>query len=175
MDYIKLFNAKGFYFEQKENKIHISSIYSKYPVSIQLDPKTQAYLNSVKNLEITLGRQNKITDSIKEAGRGRLTNLWATNMIERGLYGKTAFMLIYEGITPNLSRKVLKHHLENGLRDKILEVSKQKITAHQAPVLRKSVYALSSLLGGSGYKEEEMFNGFKDEMTNYSKYKGVFL
>ncbi len=174
-DYIKLFIAKGFYFERKDDKVHISSIYSKYPVSIQLAPKTQAYLNSVKDLEITLGSQSKITDCIKAEGRGQLQHLWATNMIERGLYGKAAFMLVYEGITPNLCRDVLEHHLENGLREKILEVSKQKINAQQASILRKSVYIFSSLLGSSGYKEEEVYNGFKDEMTDYSKYKGIFL
>lgn len=175
LDYIKLFNAKGFYFGRKDGKIHISSHYSKFPVSIRLAAKTQAYLNSIKDLEITLGKQNKIIDSIKEDGRGQLENLWVTNMIERGLYGKAVFMLVHEGISPNLSHDVMEYHLENGLRDKILEVSKQKINAQQASVLRKSVYALSSLLGESGYKAREVYNGFKDEMTDYSKYKGIFL
>ncbi|MDC6390435.1 relaxase/mobilization nuclease domain-containing protein [Maribacter sp. PR1] len=34
---------------------------------------------------------------------------------------------------------------------------------------------LGNLLDSSGYKEEEMFNGFKDELKDRSKYKGKEL
>ncbi len=170
-DYIKLFNGKGFYFEQKQDKLYVSSIYSKHPVGIPIEPKTQKYLKSVKDLDAMLNRQSKTLDEINEKGRGQLKNLWLSHMIEKQLYGKAAFMMIHDGLRPNLDKEVMEHHMGNGLREKIVEVSNKKIKYQQASILRKSVYAFSSLLGG-GYKEEEIFNGFKDEFTDFGKYKG---
>tara|TARA_R110000765_G_scaffold9911_3_gene30852 strand:+ start:32646 stop:34952 length:2307 start_codon:yes stop_codon:yes gene_type:complete len=171
-DYIRLFNAKGFYFEQRQGKLHMSSMYSKHPVSIPLTPKTQAYLKSVKNLDTLLIGQFKTLENIVEKGRGHLKNLWLGYLIEKGLYGKAAYAMVHETIRPNLANEAMEHHLENGLRDEILEVSERKINYQQAAILRKSVYAFSALLGGKGYKEEEVFNGFKDELTDFGKFKG---
>ena len=172
LDYIRLFNAKGFYVEQKEGKLHMGSIYSKHPAGIPLPTKTQAYLKSMDNLDSVLFEQEKRIESITEKGEGELVNLWLSYLIERKLYGKAAYVMVHEGIRPNLAAEPLEHHLENGLRQKILEVSERKIGNRQAAILRKSVYAFSSLLGGSRYKEEEVFNGFKDELTDFSKFKG---
>lgn len=170
-DYIKLFNAKGFYFGLEQDKVYVSSIYSKYPVSIALQPRTQGYLKSIKNLDAVLNGQSKALDGIKEKRRGQLEHLWLAHLIEKQLYGKAAFMMVYDELYPNLEKEVMDFHLVNGLREKILEVSKQKIKYLRASILRKGVYAFSSLLGG-GYKEEEVFNGFKDEFTDFGKYKG---
>ncbi len=170
-DYIKLFNAKGFYFGQEQGKIYVSSIYSKYPVNIPLEPRTHRYLKSIKDLDAVLNEQSEALDNIKEKGRGQLEHLWLSHLIEKGLYGKAAFMMVYDGMYPNLEREVMEHHMGNGLRENIVQVSKQKIKYLRASNLRKGVYAFSALLGG-GYKEEEVFNGFKDELTDFGKYKG---
>ena len=177
VDYINLFNAKGFYFEQKKDKIYIQSIYSKYPVSIPLSVKTCAYLKSIKNMDVVLNGQSKTLNNVEEKGRAQLKNLWVSHLIEKQLYGKAAYMIVHEGVRHILHPEMMEHHLENGLRQKILEVSKQKVNFQQASILRKSVYAFSALLGGSGYKEEEVFNGFKDEFTDFSKYRsrGLFI
>ncbi|KKM66018.1 hypothetical protein LCGC14_1485420 [marine sediment metagenome] len=172
VDYIELFNAKGFYIEQKEGKLHLGSIYSKHPIGIPFAPKTQACLKSIDNLDKVLEQQKKGIESITESGRGELGNLWLSYLIERKLYGKAAYVMVYEGLRPNLAAEPLEDHLGNGLRQKILEVSEQKISNRQAAILRKGIYAFSALLGGNGRTEEEMFNGFKDELTDYGKFKG---
>ncbi|MCM4152964.1 hypothetical protein DHD05_15340 [Arenibacter sp. N53] len=174
-DYIKLFNAKGFNFKQIEDDICISSIYSKHGVSIPLALKTQAYLKSIKNLDQVLNEQPKALSNIMDEGRGQLKNLWLSYLIEKELYGKAAFMMIYDKLRPNLDKDVMEYHLEKGLREWLLQVSKQKLNSQQATILRRSAFAFSSLLGGSHYKEEEVFNGFKDELTDYSKRNGIYL
>jgi hypothetical protein len=174
-DYIKLFNAKGFNFKLIGNDISITSIYSKHGVSIPLALKTQAYLKSIKNLDQVLNEQSKTLSNIMDEGRGQLKNLWLSYLIEKELYGKVAFMMIYDKLRPNLDKDVMEYHLEKGLREWLLQVSKQKLNSQQATILRRSAFAFSSLLGGSHYKEEEVFNGFKDELTDYSKRNGIYL
>jgi hypothetical protein len=61
--------------------------------------------------------------------------------------------------------------MENGLKEALFAVSRQQINAKRARLLRQGIYALGSLLGGKSLKEDEVFNGFKDELTDYSKYK----
>jgi len=175
VDYIKLFNVKGFYFEQKQDKLYVRSVYSKQPISIPLASKTQAYLNSIKNLDKVLSEQQHSIENITEQGRDQLNNLWLGYLIEKGLYGKAAYAMVHQNIRPNLSNQAMEHHFANGLREKIVEVSNQKISHQRAAILRQGLYAFSALLGGSGYKEEEMFNGFKDEFTDFTKRKGMFM
>lgn len=174
-DYIKLFNAKGFFFERKENAIHVGSIYSNIRVTIPLVQKTQSYLNSLKDLDSLLTYQKEIIGEIQNSPQGELKNLWVTHLVELKLYDKVAYMMVYDGIHPNLHEEVMDQHLDAGLREKILEVSNQKINSQLATVLRKSAYAFSAIMGGKNYMEEEAFNGFKDELTDYSKYKGIFI
>ncbi|MBC8769406.1 relaxase/mobilization nuclease domain-containing protein [Arenibacter sp. BSSL-BM3] len=175
IDYIKLFNAKGFNFKLIGNDISITSIYSKHGVSIPLALKTQAYLKSIKNLDQVLNEQSKTLSNIMDEGRGQLKNLWLSYLIEKELYGKVAFMMIYDKLRPNLDKDVMEYHLEKGWREWLLQVSKQKLNSQQATMLRRSAFAFNSLLGGSHYKEEEVFNGFKDELTDYSKRNGIYL
>ena len=175
MDYIKLFNAKGFYFEQKQDKIYVRSVYSKLPISIPLASKTQAYLNSIKNLNKVLSEQKNSIENISEQGQDQLKNLWLGYLVEKGLYGKVAYAIVHQNVRPNLGEQAMKYHMDNSLRDKIIEVFNQKISYQRAAILRKGLYAFSALLGGSGYKEEEMFNGFKDEFTDFTKRKGMFI
>lgn len=53
--------------------------------------------------------------------------------------------------------------------------SKRQSNIQQNRLLRKGVYAISSLLGNRDKKSEEVFTGFKDELTNYAKYRGSEL
>lgn len=54
------------------------------------------------------------------------------------------------------------------LRSKIIFLHPSKIRSNR--MLRKGVYAISTLLGNRGKAHEEV-NRFKDELTDYSKYK----
>jgi len=65
--------------------------------------------------------------------------------------------------------------MENGLRETLLSVSNKQVSTKQARLLKRGIYAISNLLGSKNPKEEPAFNGFKDELTDYSKYKGKGL
>ena len=171
MDYIALFNIKGFYFVKGEEGFKIKSIYTDNESSHALSKRTSLYLSSIPNLNAVLNEQKPVIKNLLEEGRNDLKNLWAGHLLEKGLYDKVAYMLTAENVRPNLHREVIQHHMDNGLRQCLVQVSQRQSSFNQNRALRKGVYAIGSLLGGSSYKEEELFNGFKDEFTDFSKYK----
>ncbi|AZQ59851.1 hypothetical protein EJ994_13985 [Maribacter sp. MJ134] len=174
-DYVEFFNAKGFYFEKREDRLCIGSIYSKYPVSVPISPKTQAYLESSTDLNRVLGGQTKILANIETSGRNNLKSLWAGHLVETGQYKKAAYLFVLDGVRPNLPLQQLEDHMQNGLKEALVTISQKQVSRKQAHLLRKGVYALGNMLGSNSFREEEMFNGFKDELTDYSKYKGKWL
>ncbi|MGF1558559.1 MAG: hypothetical protein ACFCUL_05660, partial [Flavobacteriaceae bacterium] len=173
-DYIKLFNAKGFYFEKGKTGLEMKSVYTHEEVSFPIPRKTNAYLNSSPNLDTTLKEQHIEIKEIVDKGSNDLKNLWAGHLMEKGLYDKVAFMLINEGAHPNLHREIIEQHMDNGLRKSISDLAERKANFQQGHLLRKSVYAMNSLLSSST-EQEEVYNGFKDELTDYSKHKNSGL
>ncbi|TLF45207.1 hypothetical protein [Maribacter aurantiacus] len=171
-DYISLFNAKGFYFVNGEKGFEIKSIYTDNTTSCPLPKRTNQYLSSIPDLSETLKGQQPIINELIADGRNNLENLWAGHLMERGLYDKVAFMLTAEKGYPNLHREIVQHHMDNGLRESVKMASARHSNIQQNRLLRKGVYAVSSLLGSRGKKTEEVYNGFKDEFTDWSKYKG---
>ena len=171
-DYIRSFNAKGFHFERREEKLCIASIYSKEPVSVPLPKKTQAYLESSNDLNKILNNQAETLTDIGDHGRDNLKSLWSAHLMERGQYQKAAYLYVLKGVTPNLPIQILEHHMENGFKEALVAVSKKQVDAEQAHLLRRGVYALGNLFASKIPNEEEAYNGFKDEMTDWSKYKG---
>jgi hypothetical protein len=133
------------------------------------------YLSTLKDLDTVLNGQRAILDNITGRGQGHLKNLWVSYLVEKQLYDKAAFMIANDGIRPNLPPEMLKFHMDNGLRKKIVSATNQKINAKHARLLRRSVYAFSSLLGKTNYREKEVFNGFRDELTDYGRYKSNFI
>ncbi|TLF44466.1 relaxase/mobilization nuclease domain-containing protein [Maribacter aurantiacus] len=170
-DYIALFNAKGFYFVKGEKGIEVKSIYTDNKSSCTLPKRTSQYLGSIPDLATTLQGQQPVINDLIEKGRNKLENLWAGHLMEKGLYDNFAYMLTIENVRPNLHWEVVRHHMDNGLRKCMNHMIQQKASVQQNRLLKKGVYAINSLLGGSGNKTEEMYNGFKDELTNYSKFK----
>ncbi len=132
--------------------------------------RTSLYLNTIPDLNETLKEQRNVINGLVEDGRNNLKNLWAGHLMERGIYDKAAFMLTSEKAYPNLHREIVQHHMDNGLRKSINEVVVRKISVQQNRLLRKGVYAISSLLGNRR-RPKEVFNGFKDEFTDFTKYK----
>jgi hypothetical protein len=171
-DYIAFFNAKGFYFTRTENDFEVKSIYTDNGTSCTLSKKTGLYLNSVPDLTTTLSEQQTFIDGLVKDGRDHLKNLWAGHLMEREMYNRVAFMLTEEKVYPNLYPEIVQHHMDNGLRKSVDEAIKRQSSIQQNRLLRKSVYAIISLLGNRGKRQEEVFNGFKDEFTDYSKYNG---
>ncbi|UWX55360.1 relaxase/mobilization nuclease domain-containing protein [Maribacter litopenaei] len=170
-DYIALFNAKGFYFVRGEKGFEVKSIYTDNKTSCILPKRTSQYPGSIPDLATTLQGQRPLIKKLVEEGRNKLENLWAGNLMERGLYDKFAYMLTIENVHPNLHREVVQHHMDNGLRKYMNQVIERKTSMQQNRLLKQGVYAINSLLGGRGKKTEEVYNGFKDEFTNWSKYK----
>jgi hypothetical protein len=171
-DYIALFNAKGFYFVKGQEGFEVKSIYTDNKTSYTLPNRTSQYLSSIPDLATTLQRQQPVVKNLVEEGRNKLENLWTGHLMERGMYDKATYMITAENVRPNLHREVVHHHMDNGLRKCMNQVIQQKTSVQQNRLLKKGVYAINSLLGGSGKKTEEMYNGFKDELTDWSKYKG---
>lgn len=171
-DYIALFNAKGFYFVKGENGFEVKSIYTDNKSNCLLPKRTSQYLNSIPNLNTTLQEQQNVINGLVEDGRNKLKNLWAGHLMERGVYDRATFMLTSEKAYPNLHREMVQHHMDNGLRESVAIVSQRQSSIQQNRSLRKGVYVLGNLLGSNSYKEEEMFNGFKDEFTDFTKFKG---
>ncbi|SNY95272.1 relaxase/mobilization nuclease domain-containing protein [Flagellimonas pacifica] len=170
-DYIALFNAKGFYFTKGEDGFKIKSIYTGNESSYTLPKRTGLYLNSIPDLARVLQEQKPIIKNLLEEGRNDLKNLWAGHLMERGLYDKVAYMLTAENVRPNLYREVILHHMDNGLRPCLVQVSQRQSSIKRNRALRKGVYAIGNFLGGGSYIEKEMFNGFKDEFTDFTKFK----
>ena len=169
-DYIALFNAKGFYFVKGERGFEVKSIYTDNKTSYPLPKRTSLYLNTIPNLKVILQEQQTVINGLVEEGRSNLKNLWAGHLMERGVYDKVAFMITSEKAYPNLHREMVQYHLDNGLRQSLNEVVVRTTNFQHNRILRKGVYAISSLLGSSN-RSEEMFNGFKDEFTDFTKPK----
>lgn len=170
-DYIALFNAKGFYFVTGEKGFEVKSIYTGYKTSCTLPKRTSQYLSSIPDLATALQGQQPVINNLVEEGRNKLENLWAGHLMERGMYDKATFMITAENVKPNLHREMVLHHMDNGLRQCLVQVTQRQSSIQRNRSLRKGVYALGNLLGGSSYKDEEMFNGFKDEFTDFTKNK----
>lgn len=174
-DYIEFFNAKGFYFTIREEKIYIGSIYSKHSITVPLVPKIQAYLESSGNLDKILANQISILKDIEYNGRNNLASLWSTHLMERGQYKKAAYLFVLDGVRPNLPTEILQHHMKKGFKEALVSVSRKRIDSKQSRLLRNGIYAIGNLFGSKTPKGEEVFNGFKDEFTDWSKYKGKGL
>jgi len=171
-DYIAFFNSKGFYFVRGKDRFEVKSVYTDNTTSCPLPKRTSLYLNSIPDLSETLQEQQTVINSHVEDGRNNLKNLWAGHLMERGMYHRVAFMLTVEKVYPNLHPEMVQHHMDKGLRKSMNEAIKRQSSTQQNRLLRKGVYAISSLLGNRGKGQEEVYNGFKDELTDYSKYKG---
>ncbi|WP_339706751.1 relaxase/mobilization nuclease domain-containing protein [uncultured Kriegella sp.] len=168
-DYIAFFNAKGFYFVKGKQEFEVKSIYTDNRTSCPLPKRTGQYLSSIPDLTEALKEQQPVINGLVNDGRNNLENLWAGHLMERGMYDKVAFMLTVEKVYPNLHREMVQHHMDSGLRESVNVASTRHSNIQQNRLLRKGVYAVSSLLGGSGKKTEEVYNGFKDEFTDFTK------
>ncbi|MCM4170797.1 hypothetical protein DHD32_04855 [Arenibacter sp. TNZ] len=174
-DYIAFFNAKGFYFTRTENGLEVKSIYTDNGTSCTLSKKTGLYLNSIPDVTKILEEQHIVINGLVKDGRNDLKNLWAGHLMERERYDKVSFMLTEEKVYPNLHPEMVQHYMDSGLRKSLDEAIKRQFNIQQNRLLRKGVYAISSLLGNKGKGQKEIYNGFKDEMTDYSKFKGNSL
>ncbi|PRX57517.1 relaxase/mobilization nuclease domain-containing protein [Flagellimonas meridianipacifica] len=169
-DYVGFFNAKGFYFEKGEKGFRVKSIYTDQNASYSLSKRTGRYLDSIPNLTAVLRDQDRVISTLAEDRRDNLKNLWAGYLTEKGLYNSVAYMVTNENIEPNLHKEIVQHHMENGLQKAIREAITKKSIMEQNRVLRKSAHNVVSVSNSRG-ESEEAYNGFKDELTDWTKRK----
>jgi len=63
--------------------------------------------------------------------------------------------------------------MEKGFREILHTVSQNRWLKNRPDCFERASMPLAiNLLGSKKPTEEEIFNGFKDELTDYSKYKG---
>ncbi|WP_169514941.1 relaxase/mobilization nuclease domain-containing protein [Arenibacter latericius] len=174
-EYIAFFNARGFYFEQQGGKLRVGSMYSKHSVTIALSTKMQDYLQSSPELPSAIAAQPIILNNIIAKGQDNLKSLWMGHLMERGLYKQAAYSYVLEGVLPNLPPELVEHHMENGFKEALAAVATERDRQAQARILQTGYNALDMLMGPTSSQEEETYNGFKDELTDYSKNKGNWL
>ncbi len=174
-DYIAFFNARGFYFEEQGGKLWVGSLYSKYKVTVALSTKMQDYLQSSPEFLAAMARQPVILDNMIARGQDNLKSLWMGHLMERGLYKQVAYSYVLEGVLPNLPPELVEHHMANGFKEALVAVATERDLRAQANILQAGYNALDTLMGPTTSQEEEAYNGFKDEFTDYSKYKGNWL
>ncbi|MCM4169211.1 hypothetical protein KCTC52924_00727 [Arenibacter antarcticus] len=174
-DYIAFFNARGFYFEQQGGKLRVGSMYSKHSVTVSLSAKMQDYLQSSSEFPSTMATQPLILNHMIAQGQDNLNSLWMGHLMERGLYKQVAYSYVSEGVLPNLPPELVEHHMANGFKEALVAVATQRNRQERASMLRTGWDALDTLIGPATSKEEEASNGFKDELTDYSKKKGNWL
>ncbi|WP_191089052.1 hypothetical protein, partial [Arenibacter lacus] len=174
-DYIAFFNARGFYFEEQGGKLQVGSLYSKYKVTVSLSTKMQDYLQSSPELPSAIATQPLILNHLIAQGQDNLKSLWMGHLMERGLYKQAAYSYVLDRITPNLPPELVDHHMANGFKEALVAVATERDRQIQANMLQAGYNALETLMDPTTSQEEEAYNGFKDELTDYSKYKGNWL
>ncbi len=94
------------------------------------------------------------------------------HLMDRGLYKQAAYSYVLEGVLPNLPSELVEHHMANGFKEALVAVATERDRRAQARMLQTGWNALDTLMGPTTSQEEEAYNGFRDELTDYSKYKG---
>ncbi|WP_026809607.1 hypothetical protein [Arenibacter latericius] len=147
-------------------------MYSKYKVTVSLSTKMQDYLQSSPELASAMARQSIILNNIIAKGQDNLKSLWMGHLMDRGLYKQAAYSYVLEGVLPNLPSELVEHHMANGFKEALVAVATERDRRAQARMLQTGWNALDTLMGPTTSQEEEAYNGFRDELTDYSKYKG---
>ncbi len=135
--YISFFNAKGSYFVKGKEGFEVKSIYTDNRTGYTLPKRTSQYLSSIPDLNKTLKEQQPVMNDLIKDGRDNLKNLWTS-----------------------------RHNRDNGLRKCISQAVERKTSVKQNRLLRKGVYAISSLLGNRGRRIIKKRN-FKKRLTHF--------
>lgn len=168
-DYIDFFNAKGFHFEKIDDCFKVKSIYTDKNASCSLSKRTCRYFKSIHDLNRVLGQQDVVINGLVKDGRDNIKNLWAGYLTEQGVYNGVAYMVANENTQLNLHKEIVQHHMENGLQKTIREAITKKSTLEHNQLIGTSTRTVVSSLEIRGEKEEEAYNGFKDELTDWRK------
>jgi hypothetical protein len=175
-NYLDEMNAKGFYMIKEEEKIKLKSIYTS-DTGIDIDKEhikamdRGKIIRQLMNLQIKLFNESKLNPE-----KPNLQDLWAAHLIEKGIYDKAAFLMIKNGAKPPLSSTTMAFHIEKGLGAEIVAQRELKLSSAQEQGNKRMAFKINALLSGSDKnRTKQAYNGFKDELTDYSKGKGMEL
>lgn len=174
-DHFEFLNSKGFFIDKKEGKFILTSIYTNKETSISLNKNDLNYLNARNDIGIFLKTQRSLFESKMKKSGNNLKELWVSQLIEKGIYDKAAFLIVNEGIIPALHERVLEYHQTKGLGREIKTQEMKGARSDLKKQQQKMAYAFNSLLRDDPEGDKQAFNGFKDEFTDYSPYKDLTL
>jgi hypothetical protein len=174
-DYLHFLNHQGFFISDGDGDMYLQAIYNETDTKIPLDEKTKIYLNSLPEKDTLFKNQHTHISLLKHNGRDTLENLWAAYLIQHEFYTKAAYLIVYNGIRPNLAPEIMEYHMKRGLKKIILQVAQKQIDYKKRQLLIASAYRIGSLLDAHNGRNELAFNPFKDELTDYTKSKEQYL
>jgi len=151
-------NRKGFYIEKKDFNYFLKSHYTK-DGSTKLNEDIFNYLNNGNLIDQLIEDQN-LSFNLNYSYQ----NLYTTHLIEDENYSSAAFNIIIKKSTPLLNAKELEFHLNNGLQK---ELDLIKLNANKNLSKGKNRYAMNVLLNEGKLYENENYNHFKDELTDF--------
>lgn len=166
-DYLSMYNAKGFYLKKDEKGLGMKSIYTNSNATYTLPKRTRLFLESIPLFDKVLEEQRKTISNLKTDNQDHLKNLWAAHLMERGLYKNVAYQMVNQNVKPNLYPELIKQHLDNGLKKEIKEAFARNNERQQKTQLANNI-SYATMLKSSN-SDNETYNGFKDELTDWTK------
>lgn len=173
VDFIQLLNSKGIFITYENNTFKANSILST--AAISLSPQIESYLKDYSNLSGLLDFQKeKLTNTFEGITKDNaLKSLWITYLIEHEIYDKAAYLLITDKQKPLIDPRVYNYHLENGLQEQMGIIRNQNLSKEMAALYKKAAYIFRSAVSTKNKKSREMFNGFKDELTDFQQKSNI--
>ncbi|MBB3125244.1 hypothetical protein FHS04_002788 [Mesoflavibacter sabulilitoris] len=168
--FIEHLNAKKVFIIKDKSKFYYRTPLnnSKYEVEVS----TANYLKQLSNdSKIFEDQTQKLyTLNTPQDKRNHLNQLWVTQLIENGIYDKAAYLMDKETINPLIHQEVYDYHLKNGLQKQLNDEKLKSINNIDKKEYSKSSRKIKGIYNGTG-GNYEAYNGFKDELTDYSKGK----
>ncbi|SEC65234.1 Relaxase/Mobilisation nuclease domain-containing protein [Tenacibaculum sp. MAR_2009_124] len=175
-NFIQNLNHKGIFLSKERDKIFAKSIFTDNETKTLLSHNHYEYLNSTNQLDFLLYKQQDILSKFDSYPKEEKFNyLWLSNLIDKKIYDKAAFMIVYKKMDPIIPNHIYQDHLKNGLQDQIMTYRNRKLTQEKINARNQILYSLKSLLNSNKNTSNEAYNGFKDELTDYSKYRNLEL
>jgi len=167
-DFIKHLNYKGIRITKNtDGSLIAHQIYTPESTAILFEKGYTQFLNSSYKLKKLLEYQDKTLAPLhSKPEENGLKTLWLSSIIDQKRYDHAAYLIVKEKVLPFVDPDELSEHMENGLKDAILNIQDEMFNQK----LMKLLSTASYLLEGSTIKNEDS-DYFKDELSNKKKKK----
>ena len=164
---------KGFLIEKTDEHYTIRSAYTGQ-ASVPLPAKIEKYLHHSNDAQKAIETAKGIFIERTSKNQFTLDNLWATHLSDKGIYDKCAYLVVKENATLLYDEKALAHHNEQGLLSELKNITNYQFPKSELQKMSRTSRGISALLSNSQDGQQRVLhNGFKDELTDYSKYRGM--